>query len=174
MKNTALLARMAMLIALGVVASYATAIPIFGARLFPAQHAINVVAGALLGPKYGAVVALAIAGIRIALGTGTPLAIPGSVFGVILAGLLYQATRSRLAAMGGEVVGTGIIGALVAYPMAVFLLGNAKAAAASMTFFIIPFGVSSVTGAVLGGLALVVMERFAFAPDLGQPPHGGR
>lgn len=166
MKNTALLARMGLLIALGVAASYTSAIPLplISAKVFPVQHAINVVGGALLGPWYGAGVAVAISLIRMALGTGTPLALPGSVFGVVLAGLLYRATRSRLAAMGGEVVGTGVIGALVAYPMAVFLLGNTKAAAASATFFVFPFITSSVSGAVLGGLLLTALSRFAAGP----------
>lgn len=164
MRSASLLTRMAILVALGVSASYAAAVPMLGARLFPAQHAINVVAGALLGPWYGAVVALSISVIRIGLGTGTPLAIPGSLFGVLLVGLLYRATGSRLAAMVGEVVGTGVIGALVAYPIAVLLLGNAKAAAAGVTFFMIPFGASSLAGAVLGGAALAVLDRVLIAP----------
>lgn len=158
--NTTLLVRMGLLVAVGVVASYAMALPLFGARLFPAQHAINVIAGVLLGPVYGSVVALCIALTRITLGTGTLLAIPGSLFGVLLAGLLYSATRSRLAAMAGEVAGTGLIGALAAYPLAVVLMGNAKAAQAGMAFYIVPFGASSLAGAVLGGLALIVLERF--------------
>lgn len=166
MKSSALLARMGLLVALGVVFSYATAIPLFGARLFPAQHAINVVAGALIGPRHGALVALAISGLRIALGTGTLLALPGSLFGVILAGLFFRATGSRLAAMAGEVVGTGLVGALVAWPMAVYLMGNTKAAAAGLTFFLVPFGASSLAGALLGGLALAVLVR---VPGMGAP-----
>lgn len=160
MKNLQTLTRMAVLIALGVVSSYAAAIPMLGAKLFPAQHAINVVAGAMLGPWYGAVVSLFIALTRIALGTGTPLAIPGSVCGVILAGLLYRKFQSRPAAMVGEVVGTGIVGALAAYPIAVLLLGNTKAAAGGITFFVIPFATSSVAGAIIGGAVLAVAGRY--------------
>jgi energy coupling factor transporter S component ThiW len=160
MKNVNRLALMGVLIALGVVASYTSALPLFGAKLFPAQAAINVVAGAVIGPWYGAVVALGISLIRIGLGTGTPLSIPGSLFGVVLAGLLYRYTRSKVASMAGEMVGTGIIGAVAAYPVAVFLLGNAKAASASMAYFIIPFASSSVAGAILGGVVLTVLERF--------------
>lgn len=158
--NTTLLVRMAMLVAVGVVASYAVAMPLFGARLFPAQHAINVVAGVLLGPVYGGLVALGIALIRIILGTGTLLAIPGSLFGVVLAGLFYSATRSRLAAMAGEVVGTGLVGALAAYPIATLILGNPGVAQAGIAFYILPFAASSVAGAVLGGLTLAVLQRF--------------
>jgi energy coupling factor transporter S component ThiW len=159
MRTTQLLTRMAILVALGVASSKMTAIPLFGAKLFPAQHAINVVAGAMLGPLYGGVVGLLIALIRIATGMGTLLAIPGTLFGVVLAGLLYRRTRSRLAAMAGEVVGTGLVGALVAYPLAVLVMGNAKAAAGGITFFIPLFGFSSLAGALIGGQALVVLER---------------
>jgi energy coupling factor transporter S component ThiW len=158
--NVLRLAQMGVMIALGVVASYASAIPLFGAKLFPAQAAIDVVAGAMIGPWLGAIVALCISLVRIALGTGTPLAIPGSLFGVVLAGLLYRYTRAKVGAVIGEAVGTGIIGAIAAYPVAVFFLGNAKAAAAGMTFFIIPFASSSVAGAILGGVILTVLERF--------------
>lgn len=164
--NTGLLTRMALLTALGVVASYASAIPAFGAKLFPAQHALNVVAGALLGPVYGAVTALAISLIRIALGTGTPLAIPGSLFGVVLAGLLYRYLRSRYAAMAGEMIGTGVIGALVAWPVATFLLGNAKAAAGGIAFFVVPFALSSISGAIVGAVALAILERIGQVPSL--------
>lgn len=159
MKSTQIIARMGILIALGVAASYMSAIPAFGAKLFPTQHALNVIAGALLGPWYGAVTALGIALIRIGLGTGTLLAIPGSIFGACLAGLVYKYTRSKVATAAGEVVGTGVIGALAAYPMATLILGNAKAAAAGMTFFIIPFGSSSLAGAIIGALALAALER---------------
>lgn len=160
MRSTQLLTRMAILVAIGVASSKFSAIPLFGAKLFPAQHAINVIAGAMLGPVYGGVVGLLIAVIRIITGTGTLLAIPGTLFGVVLAGLLYQRTGSRLAAMAGEVIGTGLIGALVAYPMAVQLLGNTKAAAAGITFYIPIFGSSSLAGALIGGQALVILERF--------------
>ena len=164
MKMTQVLTRMAILVALGLVSSQFSAIPLFGAKLFPAQHAINVVAGAMLGPVYGGITGLLIALIRIMTGLGTPLAIPGTLFGVVLAGLLYQRTGSRLATMAGEVLGTGVIGALVAYPMAVLLMGNAKAAAAGITFFIPLFGASSLAGALIGGQALVVLGRFLPAP----------
>lgn len=160
MKMTQLLTRMAILVALGVVSSQFSAIPLFGAKLFPAQHAINVVAGAMLGPVYGGIVGLLIAAIRIATGMGTLLAIPGTLFGVVLAGLLYQRTGSRLAAMAGEVLGTGLIGALVAYPLAVLIMGNAKAAGAGVAFFVPLFGASSLAGALIGGQALVVLGRF--------------
>lgn len=160
MRMTQLLTRVAVLVALGVISSTFSAIPLLGARLFPAQHALNVVAGAMLGPVWGGVTGLLTALIRILIGTGTPLAIPGTVFGVVLAGLLYQRTGSRLAAMAGEVVGTGLIGALAAYPVAVLVMGNAAAAAGGIGFYIPSFGASSLAGALIGGQALVFLGAF--------------
>jgi len=160
MNRTELLTRMAILVALGVASSYVSAIPLFGAKLFPAQHAINVVAGAMLGPVYAGGVGLGIAVIRILLGSGTPLAIPGTIFGAVLAGLFYQRTGSRLAAMAGEVIGTGLIGAVAAYPVAVLLMGDAKVAAGGIGFYIPSFAASSAAGALIGGQALVVLQRF--------------
>lgn len=160
MKRTQLLTRMAILVALGVASAKISAIPLLGAKLFPAQHALNVVAGAMLGPVYGGLVGLVIALIRIMSGMGTLLAIPGTIFGVVLAGLLYRRSGSRLAAMAGEVVGTGLVGALFAYPLAVLAMGNEKAATAGVGFFIPLFGASSLAGALIGGQALAVLERF--------------
>jgi energy-coupling factor transport system ATP-binding protein len=161
MKSTTTLTRMAVLIALGVAAAYLLPIPVYGAKLFPAQHAINVVAGVLLGPWLAGVVALVIAAIRIATGTGSPLAIPGSIFGAMLAGLLYRATRSYVGAAVGEVIGTGLIGALAAYPVALLFMPKANAAASGMTVYIIPFALSSLTGAILASLALPAVMRVA-------------
>lgn len=155
---TQLLTRVAILVALGVISAHLSAIPVLGARLFPAQHALNVVAGAMLGPVWGGVTGLLIALVRIMTGTGTLLAIPGTLFGAVLAGLLYQRTRSRLAAMLGEVVGTGLIGAIAAYPLAVLVMGNASAAAGGVGFFIPAFGASSLAGALIGGQALALLE----------------
>lgn len=150
---------MALLVAMGVAASTFSPIPFLGAKLFPFQHAINVVAGVILGPVYAGITALVIAITRIITGTGSPMAIPGSVFGAVLAGLLYRQTRHYIGAMVGEVIGTGLIGAVAAFPVAVLIMGNEKAAGAGVTFFIIPFALSSAAGALLGGALLPALNR---------------
>jgi energy coupling factor transporter S component ThiW len=149
----------ALLAAAGVAASYMSAIPLFGAKLFPAQGALNVIAGGILGPVGAVIAALITSVLRILLNTGSPLAIPGSIIGAFLAGVLAKRFRSVVAPVIGEVIGTGIIAAIISYPIAVSLLGNAKAAAAGWTFYIIPFAISSATGAVLGGIILAVIRK---------------
>jgi energy coupling factor transporter S component ThiW len=172
-KNLQRITTMALLAAAGVASAYAGALPLFGARLFPAQGALNVIAGGLLGPLGAAGTALLTAILRNLLGTGTPLAIPGSVVGALLAGLMAQRFRGAWAPVLGEVVGTGIIGALLAYPLAVGLLGNKTAAAAGWTFFMVPFSLSSGAGALLGGLALAALRRASFG-SLGTTKASGK
>ena len=144
---------MAMLVAVGVLSSSLMAIPIGAARALPVQHAINVIGAVLMGPAQAGLVALLIAVLRMLLGTGTPLAIPGGLIGALLAGYLYRRWRVIPAAMIGELVGTGLIGALLSYPVAKFLLGQNVAA----FFFVVPFSLSSLAGVVLAGALLPVL-----------------
>ena len=83
--------------------------------------------------------------LRNILGTGSLLAFPGSMIGAALAGILYARTRSIWGAVAGEIIGTGIIGAMVAYPVAKVFLGSGVGA----MFFVIPFMVSTVGGSMI-------------------------
>lgn len=144
--NTRKLTLSALLVAIGTMASHLIYIPAGVAKCYPVQHAINVVSAIVLGPWYAGGVAFAISLLRNILGTGSPLALPGSVLGAMLAGFVYYKTRSRHKALLGEVFGTGILGALVAYPVAKFLLGRDVAA----LFFVLPFMASTIGGSVIG------------------------
>jgi len=141
---------MAMLIALGTITAHIVSIPVGVARVFPMQHAINVVAGVLLGPVNAGIVALLIAVLRNLLGVGSLLAFPGGIIGAVLAGYLYRVKRRESYAFIGEIIGTGIFGALLSYPIAKYVLGQEVLVYA----FIIPFGLSSLAGAIIGYLVL--------------------
>ncbi len=142
------------LTALGVVCS-TFYIPIGVSKVFPIQHAINVLAGVLLGPLYAVCMAFVTSFLRVMMGTGTLLAFPGSMCGAFLCGLLYQHTRKYGFAFLGEVLGTGVIGAVLAYPVAAFLLSKD----AAMFAFIIPFSFSSFAGALLSLAVLLGLKR---------------
>jgi len=156
----------AMLISTGVLGSY---FPVFvfligPAKCAPLQHLINVVAAVFLGPGYAVAVAFGVSLLRNILGLGTILAFPGSMVGAFLAGLLFLFSRKVKLNMSvgialtsaGEAFGTGLLGALLAFPVAKWLLGNSTISA---TFFIMPFMVSSVVGAVLAfGLIHILMK----------------
>jgi len=145
-----------LLVALGTVAA-PFSIPIGVAKVFPVQHAINVLAGVLLGPGPAVIAAILTSTIRNLLGTGTPLAFPGSIFGALLAGLAFRYSKKEYFAVAGEVIGTGLIGALVAFPVAKWLLGFGGLA----YFFIIPFALSSLSGALLGLILLHLWKKGA-------------
>ncbi len=135
----------AMFMAIGVVSAHLVYIPVGFAKCFPVQHAINVLLAVLLGTRYAASAAFGVSLLRNLLGTGSVLAFPGSMIGAILAGVLYKKTGHIYGAILGEVVGTGIIGGLVAYPIAKFLL----ASNAGAFFFVMPFLVSTIGGSVI-------------------------
>ena len=132
------------------------AVPVGGARVLPFQHAINAVAGVMLGPWWAAGSALVAAGLRISFGLGTPFALVGSPFGAIAVGLVYRYWRRDEAALF-EPVGTVLVGApLGAILISPFLdLGAAGGTVALM----ISFALSSIPGAILGYVLLKALRR---------------
>lgn len=141
------------LIALGVVLS-AFYIPIAGAKCFPVQHLINVISAVLLGPFYAVVNAFIISLIRNMTGLGSLLAFPGSMIGALLAGIMYEKFKNHRLACIGELVGTGLIGGIVASPFAVMLMGKNV----GLFFFVIPFVLSSLAGSLI---AFILLESTA-------------
>ncbi len=131
-------------------------IPVGIAKCFPAQHMVNVLAGVMLGPLYAVVIAAVSGIIRNVLGLGTLLAFPGGMIGALLAGLAYRAFRNIYAAGAGEVVGTGLLGALAsAWIVAPVFMGKSMAVAT----LIIAFSISTLGGSVFGIIALHLLRK---------------
>lgn len=135
----------ALFMAVGVLSAHLVYIPVGVSKCFPVQHAINVLLAVLLGTRYSVSAAFGVSVLRNILGTGSLLAFPGSMIGAALAGILYKRTNHILGAVVGEIVGTGIIGGLVAYPVAKYLLGSGVGA----LFFVVPFLISTIGGSCL-------------------------
>lgn len=135
-----------LLVAIGAVSSHLIHIPIGVSKVFPVQHSINMLSAVLFGPSYAVAIAFVISLIRNLLGTGSPLAFPGSMIGAFVAGVLYSKTKMPSLAAAGEVLGTGVLGGLVSYPIAKFLMGREVAS----FFFVTPFILSSLAGATIG------------------------
>ncbi|PTV93466.1 energy coupling factor transporter S component ThiW [Halanaerobium saccharolyticum] len=155
----------ALLIALGTMTGHLIYIPVGVAKAFPVQHLINILSAVLLGPAYAVWNAFAISLLRNMLGTGSLLAFPGSMIGALLAGIFYQKFKNQLWAIGGEVFGTGILGAVAAYPIARLLMGSS----AGVFFFVIPFSLSTAGGAVIAYLflkAVAEAESLNFIDEL--------
>lgn len=148
MMNIRKLTFTALFIAIGVLSAHLVYIPVGVAKCFPVQHAINVLLAVVLGTRYSTGAAFTISLLRNLLGTGSILAFPGSMIGAALAGILYKRTGHILGAVAGEIIGTGLIGGLIAFPIAKFLLGTPVGA----FFFIIPFLISTTGGSLIAWL----------------------
>lgn len=127
-------------------------IPIFGAKMSPVQHFINVITAVILGPIYALGNAFITSILRNIFGTGSLLAFPGSMIGAVLAGMLFIKSKKIEAAVVGEIIGTGILGAIVAYPISALILGKDIALFA----YIIPFSISCVGGSIIAYIFLKV------------------
>ena len=152
-KNLKKLILAAIFAAIAVVGSMFS-FPIFGSKCAPIQHIVNVMCAIFLGPWYGLGCAFVSSVIRNLLGLGTLLAFPGSMCGVLLAGLLYMWLKKRWGAYIGEVFGTAVIGGLLAYPFASLLMGNAEA---TLFTYVIPFLISTGVGTVIAVIIVEVM-----------------
>ena len=143
-----------LLIATGVIAGNIIFIPVGVSKCFPVQHTINVLSAVILGPGYGVAIAFCISLLRNILGTGSLLAFPGSMIGVLLAGILYKRTKKNLLAVIGEIFGTGILGGLLAFPIANFIMGKEVGA----LFFVTPFLISTIGGSLIAYFILRALD----------------
>lgn len=155
--NTKKIALAGVLCAVAVVGSMFS-FPVFGSKCAPVQHMVNVLCAVLLGPWYGVAVAFVASLLRNLLGLGSLMAFPGSMCGALLCGIVYHKTKNLLATLAGEVFGTGIIGGLLAWPVAVFLMGKAAGDIAFYAY-VVPFLVSTVGGSIIAGVVLITLEK---------------
>ncbi len=113
---------LAMMTSLDVVLS-----PLFRIEgMAPMSSVINVIAAVLMGPLYATLMALACGVLRMMLLGIPPLALTGAVFGAFFAGIGYRWGKKSEYAMLGELIGTGIIGSLLSYPVMVWFTGSAQ------------------------------------------------
>lgn len=144
-----------LLIALAVVGS-TFAFPVLGSKCSPVQHMVNVLAAVVLGPWYGVIMAFITSVIRVSFGLGTFMAFPGSMCGALLAGLGYKLFKKLPFACIGELFGTSVIGGLLAYPVALFIMGNETAA---MFAYIVPFLISSAGGTIIAAIIVLALKK---------------
>lgn len=144
---------LAMMVALGVVIS-----PILRVEgMCPMAHLINIVCAVLLGPWYSLLCAALIGIIRMMFMGIPPLALTGAVFGAFFSGMFYRWSKGRMIfAVLGEVIGTGIIGAIVSYPVMTFLMGRDGL---SWMFYVPSFICGTLIGGSVAFLFLKALNR---------------
>ena len=130
-------------------------VPVGFSKCCPMQSVINIIGGVFLGPWYATAMAFCVALLRNLLGTGSIMAFPGSMCGALLAGLRYRCQPKLLMSWLGEIIGTGIISALLAWPIAIFILGTPSAPFA----YVVPFMTAALVGVVIASVLMFLMNR---------------
>ena len=130
-------------------------VPVGFSKCCPMQSVINIIGGVFLGPWYATAMAFCVALLRDLLGTGSIMAFPGSMCGALLAGLLYRCLPKLWMSCLGEIIGTGIISALLAWPITIFILGTPSAPFA----YVVPFMTAALVGVVIASVLMFLMNR---------------
>ena len=121
----------------------------------PFQHFVDVVAAVFLGPWWACLNAF-LCGLMRMMSGRTIQAVTGAVFGPILGGLLWKKTKNIYLVCVGEIIGTGIIGALASYPLMKWFYGLD----AQNPLYYVPFYTpSAVIGGIMGVIVLIILKR---------------
>ena len=150
--KTKKLAIAAIFVALAVVGSAFIQFPVFGSQCSPTQHMVNVLCAIFCASL-----------IRNLLAVGSLMAFPGSMIGALCCGLMYKALRNKndvaaiAATLVAEMLGTGVLGGLCAWPVSVLFM-NADAATLAVTAYIIPFLISTVVGSIIAGVLVYALK----------------
>ena len=121
----------------------------------PFQHFVNVLSAALIGPWYGSAAGFLCGVMRMLCGRDVG-SVTGAMFSPILGGLLYRKFRTWWSAWIGEVIGTGVVGAMASYPLFKLFYGLD----AQSPFYFIPFYIpSAMVGASMGVAVLLILKR---------------
>ncbi|MBQ6130774.1 MAG: energy coupling factor transporter S component ThiW [Selenomonadaceae bacterium] len=158
MNHTKKLTLAAVMTAVAVVGSLLS-FPILGSRCAPVQHMVNVFCAVLLGWRYGVGAAFTASLLRNLFGLGSLLAFPGSMCGAFLSGVVYARTKNIWLTVLAEALGTGIIGGLAAYPIAILFMGKV-AGDVAFYVYVVPFLISTTCGAFLAGLVVKRFKKF--------------
>ena len=84
--------------------------------------------------------------------------------GALLCGLAFAGTKRLWLTYAAEVLGTGVLGGLAAWPVAVLVMGKE----AALFAYVLPFLVSTVGGTAIAAAVIAVLRRnggFAFMKE---------
>lgn len=138
------------------VAGSLVSFPVAGSKCAPVQHMVNVLAAVLLSPWWSLGIAFCASLLRNLMGIGSLIAFPGSMVGAFCCGMAYARLKNVPLTCLAEAFGTGILGALAAYPVAKLFMG---AEPAGLFVYVVPFLVSTAAGSILAYLLVTVLEK---------------
>jgi len=153
-------------IAVGITLSYLNPFGyflLFGTKINPFTHLINVITGVLIGVTFSSITALGIASIRFSAGIGTIHAFHGGVSGAVVVGIASHILWKKKPkyveyAAFTEPIGTVFIGGTITALIQGFTLAN-------LLFFWWLFMLSSVVGSALGFIVLKILKRSGYSRD---------
>ena len=117
---------------------------------------INILAAVTLGPWYSVGIAFCASLLRNLLGLGSMMAFPGSMVGALCCGLVYSICHKLSLTCLAEALGTGILGGLAAYPVAVYIMGITPA---GIFVYVVPFLISTIAGSILAFLLITALNK---------------
>ena len=132
--------------------------PVLGSKCAPVQHTVNILCAVVLGPWYGVLVAFCASLIRNLMGLGSLMAFPGSMLGALLCGIAFWKTKNVPLTLVAEVLGTGILGGLCAWPVAILFMGK-SAGDVAFYAYIVPFLISTVGGAIISAFLIASLQK---------------
>ena len=132
--------------------------PVLGSKCAPVQHTVNILCAVVLGPWYGVLVAFCASLIRNLMGLGSLMAFPGSMLGALLCGIAFWKTKNVPLTLVAEVLGTGILGGLCAWPVAILFMGK-SAGDVAFYAYIVPFLISTVGGAIISAFLIAALQK---------------
>ena len=94
--------------------------------------------------------------LRNLLGLGSMMAFPGSMVGALCCGLVYSICHKLSLTCLAEALGTGILGGLAAYPVAVYIMGITPA---GIFVYVVPFLISTIAGSILAFLLITALNK---------------
>ncbi len=144
-----------LLTALAVVGSFLS-VPVAGSKCAPVQHMVNILAAVTLGPWWGVGIAFGASLLRNLLGLGSLMAFPGSMVGAACCGMVYIKMKNLPLTCVAEAAGTSILGGLLAWPVAKFLMG---AEPAGLLIYVVPFFISTAAGSILAYGLITVLSK---------------
>ena len=116
--------------ALAIVGSFLS-FPVAGSKCAPVQHIINILVAVTLGPWYSVGIAFC-------------------------CGLVYSICHKLSLTCLAEALGTGILGGLAAYPVAVYIMGITPA---GIFVYVVPFLISTIAGSILAFLLITALNK---------------
>ena len=132
--------------------------PVLGSKCAPVQHTVNILCAVVLGPWYGVLVAFCASLIRNLMGLGSLMAFPGSMLGALLCGIAFWKTKNVPLTLVAEVLGTGMLGGLCAWPVAILFMGK-SAGDVAFYAYIVPFLISTVGGAIISAFLIAALQK---------------